>query len=594
MSKPADIDLGASRWALPVVFLIVATILVIRTMLSPGPLFADTDDAMRLVVVRDFLAGQNWYDLVQHRLDTPFGAEVHWSRLVDLPIATIIYVLTPVLGAAGATIGAAYIWPLTLLAALLFVSAGLARRLLGSAGVLPALILPALSPAIFTEFVPGRIDHHNVEILLTLAIAWATIEALQRPRFAWLAGVLCGTALAIATESLPAIAAAILVFALLWVIDAKRGVQLRSFGLAFGLAAMAHLALTRPPSRWLEPACDMISSVYVGGALIVAIAFVVVTLLPTARSPWLRLLLLGGLGTLGLAGLLTLYPQCLAGPYGGVDLWLRQNWLANIAEAKPWTASVVDLPVFSLAVGLPVLFGLAAICIRVIRIPQDRGQWLVLLAFLGFAGAIMLLQVRGARLAVMPAVPAAAWVIAMAWQRFEHKRGVASTALLVLACLAFSGSGIVLVVAGLSAMKPSGRAQVVATAQADKLPCLLPSAFADLKALPPERIMTPIDLGSHMLMETPHSVVSAPYHRDVDGLRDTFDFFSQPIDQARLILERRGIGLVVTCPAMAEMAGLPDRAPDSFAALAEKNALPAWLSDVSLGGPLKIYAVLPR
>ncbi len=50
------------------------------------PLIADTDDAMRLVVVHDFLAGQNWYDNVQYRLNTPFGAEIHWSRLVDLPI----------------------------------------------------------------------------------------------------------------------------------------------------------------------------------------------------------------------------------------------------------------------------------------------------------------------------------------------------------------------------------------------------------------------------------------------------------------------------------------------------------------------------
>ena len=593
MSKSADIDLGASRWALPIVFLIVATILVVRTILSPGPLFADTDDAMRLVVVRDFLAGQNWYDLVQHRLDTPFGAEVHWSRFVDLPIATIIYVLTPVLGAGGATIGAAYVWPLTLLAALLAVSAGLARRLLGPVGVMPALVLPALSPAIFSEFVPGRIDHHNVEILLTLAIVWASVEALHRPRLAWLAGVLCATALAIATESLPAIAAAIMVFALLWVVDPRRSDQLRGFGLGFGLAAMAHLALTRPPSRWLEPACDMISSVYVGGALVVAIAFVAVTLLPTTRSPWFRLVVLGGLGALGLAGLLTLDPQCLAGPYGGVDLWLRQNWLTNIAEAKPWAVSVVDLPVFSLAVGLPVLFGLVVVCVRIVRFPQDREQWLVLLAFMAFATAIMLLQVRGARLAVMPAIPAAAWIIASAWERFERRRGLISTLRLILACLAFSGSGIVLVVAAVSAMKP-GHAQAVAAAQADKLPCLLPSAFADLKALPPERIMTPIDLGSHMLLETPHSVVAAPYHRNTDGLHDTFDFFNQPIERARAILERRGVGLVVTCPAMAEMAGLPDRAPDSFSALAEKNALPDWLADVSLGGPLKIYAVLPR
>src|ERR1700751_5814482 len=30
-----------------------------------------TDDAMRLVEVRDLLAGQSWFDLTQHRLDPP-------------------------------------------------------------------------------------------------------------------------------------------------------------------------------------------------------------------------------------------------------------------------------------------------------------------------------------------------------------------------------------------------------------------------------------------------------------------------------------------------------------------------------------------
>jgi hypothetical protein len=193
----------------------------------------------------------------------------------------------------------------------------------------------------------------------------------------------------------------------------------------------------------------------------------------------------------------------------------------------------------------------------------------------------------------MPAIPAVAWVIVAAWRRFEHRRGLVDGLLVAASCLAFAGSAIVLVVDVATGLRP-GRPQLVATARADKLPCLLPSAFADLAALPPERIMTPIDLGSHMLLETPHAVVSAPYHRDADGVRDTFDFFSLPIDQARTILERRGIGLVVTCPAMAEMAGLPGRAPDSFAALAAHNGLPSWLSDVSLGGPLKIYAVLPR
>ncbi|WP_375452316.1 hypothetical protein [uncultured Devosia sp.] len=597
MTKPTirtvKAPIGDSPWLLPAAFVIASLVLIGRALLTPGtPLLADTDDAMRLVIVRDFLAGQPWYDLVQHRLNTPFGAEVHWSRLVDLPIATLILVLRPVLGADLATIATAYAWPLCLLGALLAVSAGLTRRLVGPAGVLPALVLPLLSPAITTEFAPGRLDHHNVEILLTLLIAWTTIEALERARFAWLAGLLCATALAIATESIPAIAAAITVFGALWVISPGRAAQLREFGVSFGMAAVVHLALTRPPSRWLEPACDMISPVYAGGALIVMLAFSAVTMVPAPRRAWLRFLMLAGLGALGLAALLFIYPQCLDGPYGGLDPWLRQHWIGNIAEAKPWIASLFDLPAFTLATGLPVVLAIVATLARIMLVTRDRAQWLALLAFLVFAALIMLMQVRGARLAVMPAVPAAAWVIALAWRHFAVRRRPLTAIALVASCLVFAGSAIVLGVDGITTLRP-GRAQIVASAQASKLPCLLPTAFADLAALPPERIMTPIDLGSHMLLQTPHAVVSAPYHRDAEGVRDTFDFFNLPIGQARLILQRRGIGLVVTCPAMAEMVGLPDRAADSFSALAKAGALPAWLPEVSLGGPLKIYAVLP-
>src|ERR1700752_4875323 len=49
-----------------------------------------TDDAMRLVDVRDFLAGQSWFDLTQHRLSPPEGVAMHWSRLIDLPLAMLI------------------------------------------------------------------------------------------------------------------------------------------------------------------------------------------------------------------------------------------------------------------------------------------------------------------------------------------------------------------------------------------------------------------------------------------------------------------------------------------------------------------------
>jgi hypothetical protein len=100
------------------VSLIAAVILVVRSVygLADAPFFADTDDAMRMVVVRDFLHGQGWYDTIQHRLNTPFGAEIHWSRLVDVPLAALLALFTPLLGAEQAMVATGYVWPMALLA----------------------------------------------------------------------------------------------------------------------------------------------------------------------------------------------------------------------------------------------------------------------------------------------------------------------------------------------------------------------------------------------------------------------------------------------------------------------------------------------
>ena len=49
----------------------LVTLLLFLTNL-PGILalrFPDPDDALRLVQLRDWLAGQGWYDMVQHRVD---------------------------------------------------------------------------------------------------------------------------------------------------------------------------------------------------------------------------------------------------------------------------------------------------------------------------------------------------------------------------------------------------------------------------------------------------------------------------------------------------------------------------------------------
>src|SRR5688572_28136892 len=132
---------------LGVVYAVVMAAFVARAVFAFNggtPLLSDTDDAMRMVVVRDFLAGQDWYDNVQHRLNTPFGAELHWSRLADLPLSALILLMRPLLGAFSETAAAAVL-PLILLFLLLYLSGRIALKLVGPEGLLPAFALPAFS-----------------------------------------------------------------------------------------------------------------------------------------------------------------------------------------------------------------------------------------------------------------------------------------------------------------------------------------------------------------------------------------------------------------------------------------------------------------
>jgi hypothetical protein len=73
---------------------------------------ADNDDVLRLVQVRDLLSGKGWFDLTQMRLGLEGGTPMHWSRLIDLPIASLILCShwSWIRSMAEAT--ALFVWPL--------------------------------------------------------------------------------------------------------------------------------------------------------------------------------------------------------------------------------------------------------------------------------------------------------------------------------------------------------------------------------------------------------------------------------------------------------------------------------------------------
>lgn len=572
-------------------FVVTAAGLILRSIYGGMPLVNDTDDAMRLVEVRDFLSGQGWYDLIQHRLDAPYGASMHWSRLIDTPIAGLILLFRPLLGASAET-AAAYAYPLIMLAGLFWFSAKLSLRLAGPEGVLPGLALPAFSLVTLADFPPGRFDHHSAQILLLLVMTLNIIDALERPGRALWAGIAAAVAIAIGIESLPAVVSAILAFGLLWVLKSQHATALRWFGIVFAAASLACLAITLPPERWLAPACDAISSVYAFAALGTGIAFAALSIINPKTLPG-RLAAGAIAGAALVAVLAALFPQCLRGPYAALDPWLVQNWLDRIEEAQPVHVAIYNNPVYVIAVSVPAVLAVIVAALKLVGGPE-RPKWIAYACFLAVAVIVALVQVRAARFATSLAVPAGATLIVAARALYLRRPSIGSILGLVGGWIGFAGLGLALV-AGMTMALTSPdepNAAIAASPATTEADCRQPSAFTALAALPATNVMTPIDLGSHLLLFTPHAVVAAPYHRDQDGVRDTFRFFNDPIEDARQILTNRGVTLVVICPAMTELRGMPDAAADSFVRLLPEAKLPAWLAETTPpGSVLRTFSV---
>ena len=125
----------------------------------------DNDDYMRLLEVRDWMGGQGWYDLVQHRMDPPLGADMQWSRLLDMPIAALIGFFGLFTDTVSAERLAALVWPTILLVLTVLVIVAICRALADRFNPLLAVLFTVMCFTALAEFMPGRLDHHGIQIL---------------------------------------------------------------------------------------------------------------------------------------------------------------------------------------------------------------------------------------------------------------------------------------------------------------------------------------------------------------------------------------------------------------------------------------------
>lgn len=527
----------------------------------------DTDDVVRLQQIRDWLGGQAFGDLAQHRLGAPPGLEMHWSRLPDLVPAALIFVLSPLLGAHAAELAAVIAWPASLFAAALALIAGVARAL-GTSGPLAALLAALAYPAT-TLFLPGRIDHHGLQLVLLLVVVRAVVRPGTLAAGA-AAGVASAASLAVGIETAPLLAIGGGAIVLLWIGGGREG-QARLAGYAMGLvlALVAAAALLRT-SGWSWPGCDGFTAQLWRAAQLAALApLALATLGFVAMAPKMRWLAFAVIAPMALFGALALAPDCLR-PYGAVDPLLETLWLANVAEAQPLFVAPIA---HALGYAGLMLAGIGAGALAWCRTRDQR--WLALLALQLAALALTLVQLRGAYAGALLAAPALAMLIVVA-----RARGVVA---LVPAWLV--SAGLLYPMAG-AALVPKGDAIAVAEE------CGSPAALARLAALPPGNLMAPIDTGAWALAATPHRVVAAPYHRNGAANVAMYRFFLGPIENARALAAAWRVDYVALCPGDFAELGAQAGSPARLSGALRASRPPKWLLPLSPpDAPLRVYAV---
>jgi hypothetical protein len=123
--------------------------------------------------------------------------------------------------------------------------------------------------------------------------------------------------------------------------------------------------------------------------------------------------------------------------------------------------------------------------------------------------------------------------------------------------------------------------------------CLRIDNYAPLARLPAGLVAADIDFGPFILALTPHSVLTAPYHRLSTRIVAAHQVFASPPDQARNILARHSATYVVVCgPTPPSDVSEPALSASLWGRL-HANAVPDWLEPVAetREGPFRAYRI---
>ncbi len=555
---------------------------------NPWDFLQSTDDLVRMVTVRDWMAGQGWFDPYLHRLGYEPGTLMHWSRLVDTPIAFLIWV--------GNFFGngerfAAIAWPfITFIIAFAAVLTAV-RRATGSDNLIPSFIVAGFALWSAHPFDPGVIDHHNVQAALALWLVASVLPSRNDVFNLTLAAIVTALSLAVGMEALPVAVAGALAVCLRLLIERDAFYEAAArYGISLAISMAVLFFCLIGPQAYSKTYCDSLSlfqfsSAIIGGVLLY------VGLLPRVRRffPAPYIIVPAIAGAVVVVVIYLAFPACLSDPIA-IDPLLKHFWLDSITEAQNVFQIAKSDQFYDLVFIYPLLLiAVGALVWKLIKKDQPLLAG-ILLVFLLVAIPVVMFQVRG----IKQALPIAGLALSIVMTRFMDNGGkqrpLTGLAALLVCCNFFW----LLVAVGV--MELANNKAATTANVADDAGINLCRTQSDLDVLLSEKpgfIAAANGLGPWILFNTNHRVLAGPYHRNTEGNLDALKIMIGPEQEAQAVMKKGGVTLFMACPKFADEAQILREVPNGFLGQLLGGKTPDWLEPIAstMDKDLKIWRV---
>ncbi len=530
---------------------------------------ADPDDYMRLNQVAAWMQGQGWYDLSVPRLSSGANTIIHWSRLVDIPLALFALPFIPFFGLHNALLVSAFLVPLAELAVLFALLTALAKMFVGDGRAKLICIMALFAPFLTFVFSPGRADHHATQILIAgfgLLSLLHIIFDVRSQLFAILAALAFSCGFWIGAEILPWILLFIACLGVASIADKTAAKNAALFGVCLFGFTTALIPIALPVSEFSSRALSWFSPAYAIFAGLVAAVFVagwgLGCVINNKFARFSLYALLGG----GAAGVFVFFvPDIWRGPFADYNSFDATAALDNIIEAQPLANGVhfnrfVPATLVSLVLAffrflfLPLIALLVCLYGSVRTQGKPRGAWLALSVFL-FAAIVLSVfwQMRAVRYMQLFALIPLTYLVLAWWNKLRWGLWDRPLFLAEIGVFLLLGPLPIVLLPAIAKHAPLYPDVALFSAARPKPTCPMESVLPFLND--PERlgakpltIMNTGDTGPQLLFSTPHRTIAGNFN--VEGNRSAFDFFSAKKDAPALTAAKKwNADIVLICRA---------------------------------------------